>query len=139
MSKNIENTVSKRGRGRPHKTLALPESGKFTLTEIMALNPGIARLTIYNQIKDGTLAVKATKETAPTGKPGKPGVVYITLAAWKHSQASKKAAATRKKLVNAPPVDLTPEEAPTVVPVETPVAEVEQPVAVTVNPEPVLA
>ena len=123
MSKNIEATETKNvnakpaKRGRPHKTLVLPETAKFTLTDVENLNPGIARLTIYNQINDGTLPIKATKETRPTGKPGKPGTIFITLAAWKRSQASKKAAKTRKansatKIGDLAPVDLTPAAAP---------------------------
>lgn len=121
MSKNT-NTEVKRGRGRPHKVLVLPAKSPFTITDIQKEN-GVSRLTVYNQMEDGTLKLHATGEVRPTGLPGKPGDLFITVEAWKRSKASKKAAKTRKmnaKLPVAAPVDMTP--APVAAPVADPVA-----------------
>ena len=109
MSKN-KNSAMKRGRGRPHTVLVLPSKSPFTITDIQKEN-GVSRLTVYNQIDDGTLQIKATKETRPTGGPGKPGVLFVTTSVWKRSNANKKAAKLRKmntKLATAAPVDMTP-------------------------------
>ena len=125
------NAEVKRGRGRPALPLVLPESKKFTISDILAANPTVkARLTIYNQIDAGTLEIHATGEVAErTGLPGKPGDLFMRLSDWKRSQSAKKAAKVaaknrKAKLASVPTVDLTPAPA-----AEVPAAPVVEPVA----------
>jgi hypothetical protein len=129
-NKSVKSAKSvKSTRGRPHKTLKLPPKARFTITEVTALN-GVARLTVYNQINDGTLRIKATKDVKETGQPGKPGTYFVRIPVTKPK-------ARKSKLATAPAIDLTPAPvatatAPAIDLTPAPVADATAPVAETV-------
>ncbi len=108
MSKQNKSVKSVK-RGRKHIALTLPKTARFTITDIMAVNEAagnkVCRLTVYNQINDGTLQIKATKDTKETGTVGKPGTYFIRTALWEKNRQAAKAKRTK---ATAPTVDLTP-------------------------------
>lgn len=101
--KSVKSATVKRGRGRPEKPLELPKTAKWTVNDLVALNPAIeCRLTMYNRIRKLLKArkIQKLKETRPTGGVGKPMAVFQRVAV--------KSAPKATKAPKAPTVDLTP-------------------------------
>ena len=101
---NTANTVtSTRGPGRPRKALKLILTKSFSLKDIIALNPGINKLTIRNRILEGVESGQFTKlsRAVQTGQRGKPAHLYINTRVFKAAQANL---AKSRKVATATPV-----------------------------------
>lgn len=112
MANKNQNTVEKRGVGRPVAVLKLPRGNKFTIRQLREFN-GFTSITVYKAVKravaDKTLT--AAKEKTASGKAGRPATVYWRTSVFNANKAlnSKNKAKKQQKEIA---VDVTTPAAP---------------------------
>ena len=141
--KTMSTKAKKVGAGRPLASVKPPRAGsKFTLTDLVGLNPELAKLTLDKRLKKWVKKgiAKRTKEFQTSGEAGRPPRVYLYVGEKDTPVKAPRKEKDTATAVTSPSVQVTSPDAPAAdAPTESTPAPAESPVTAPVESDPVAA